>query len=249
MKARFFLFLFLYAGISMAAWALPEATNTPRSAQARPGATHYAESVDDETLARPWGLKTEEWSRYQQLMRGPLGIYSPGLDPLTALGIEARSDEERRRYAELQVKAEAHRVEKELAYQLAYDEAWKRLYPNLLPVTGLSAPEKTQPTATAQGRLAVFVTQDCPACERRVKQLQRDGRAFDLFLIGSKNDDIAIRRWAARVGIAPDKVRARSITLNHDNGRWQRLVVTYPGVAGDFPAVLKEVEGQWRRER
>ncbi|HNH65053.1 MAG TPA: TIGR03759 family integrating conjugative element protein, partial [Thauera aminoaromatica] len=57
----------------------------------------------DERLARDWGLRPEEWARYRQLMQGPLGIYSPNLDPLTALGIEARSDEERNRYAELQV--------------------------------------------------------------------------------------------------------------------------------------------------
>ena len=49
-------------------------------------------------------------------MEGPLGIHSPNLDPLSALGIEARSDEERRRYAELQVQIEARRVEKLLAY-------------------------------------------------------------------------------------------------------------------------------------
>jgi hypothetical protein len=52
--------------------------------------------------------------------------YSPGIDPLTALGIEARSAEERRRYADLQVQAERRRVEKELAYQRAYDEAFAR---------------------------------------------------------------------------------------------------------------------------
>ena len=67
--------------------------------------------------------------RYRELMEGPLGIHSPNLDPLTALGIEARSDEERRRYAELQVQVEARRVEKLLAYQRAYDDAWQRLHP------------------------------------------------------------------------------------------------------------------------
>src|SRR3546814_7173997 len=52
-------------------------------------------------------------------------------DLLSALGVEARSDEERRRYAEMQVKAEARRVEKLLAYQRAYDEAWQRLNPGM----------------------------------------------------------------------------------------------------------------------
>ncbi len=68
-------------------------------------------------LAQEWGLNQQEWTRYQTLMQGPRGVYSPGIDPLTALGIEARSAEERRRYADLQVQAERRRVEKELAYQ------------------------------------------------------------------------------------------------------------------------------------
>ncbi|KID12115.1 conserved protein, ly exported, partial [Rhodobacteraceae bacterium PD-2] len=42
--------------------------------------------VSDEQQARDWGLHTEEWARYRQLMQGPLGIFSPNLDPLTALG-------------------------------------------------------------------------------------------------------------------------------------------------------------------
>ncbi|WP_080034220.1 TIGR03759 family integrating conjugative element protein, partial [Pseudomonas syringae] len=88
----------------------------------------------DEMLARDWHLSPQEWQRYQTLMQSSRGVYSPGLDPLTALGIEARTDEERRRYAELQVKAEAQRTAKELAYQHAYDDAFKRLYPNQMPI-------------------------------------------------------------------------------------------------------------------
>ncbi len=73
----------------------------------------------------------QESARYRELMDGPLGIYSPNLAPLSALGIEARTDEERSRYAELQVQVEARRVEKLLAYQRAYDEAWQRLHPGM----------------------------------------------------------------------------------------------------------------------
>src|SRR3546814_4495355 len=87
--------------------------------------------VLDDRVASDWGLQPQEWARYRELMDGPLGIYSPNLDPLSALGIEARTDEERRRYAELQVQVEARRVEKLLAYQRAYDEAWQRLNPGM----------------------------------------------------------------------------------------------------------------------
>ena len=88
-------------------------TTAARTAPNREAPAAIARS--DEQRAQDWGLRTDEWTRYRELMQGPLGVYSPSLDPLTALGIEARSDEERRRYAELQVRAEARRVEKTLS--------------------------------------------------------------------------------------------------------------------------------------
>lgn len=50
--------------------------------------------------AGQWGLSEEDYRRYRTLMEGPRGIQSPGLDPLTVLGIEARTDAERRVLAE-----------------------------------------------------------------------------------------------------------------------------------------------------
>ena len=73
-----------------------EAQTTP-TVPARTAQSQVRDSADvalDERLAKDWGLRPEEWARYRQVMQGPLGIYSPNLDPLTALGIEARSDEE-----------------------------------------------------------------------------------------------------------------------------------------------------------
>jgi integrating conjugative element protein (TIGR03759 family) len=207
--------------------------------------------------AREWGLTREEWARYSQLMRGPLGIYSPNLDPLTALGTEARSDGERGHIAELQVRMEAQRVEKLLAYQRAYDAAWKRIYPALPPFQGpapRALPSNTAltsaalpgaaatPGATAT-RMAVFVKEDCPACDQRVKELEGSGEPFDLYMVGTRGDDARIRAWATRLKIDPVKVRAGTITLNHDGGRWLSI-----GLPGSLPAVLHSVNGQWTRE-
>lgn len=198
----------------------------------------------DEASAREWGLSSQEFQRYRTLMQGSRGVYSPGLDPLTALGIEAQSDAERRRYAELQVRAEAQRVQKELAYDQAYRDAWHRLYPNLQPVQagGQTAPQAS-PAVRGNGRLAVFVTDSCAACTERVQALQSAGQTFDLYLIGSQNDDARIRRWAVLAGVDPAKVRGRQITLNHDAGRWVQL-----GLGGELPAVVREVNGQWLRQ-
>ena len=43
--------------------------------------------------------------------------------------------------------------------------------------------------------------------------------------------------------IDPARVRAGSITLNHDGGRWLSL-----GLPGDLPAAVREVNGQWQRQ-
>lgn len=69
--------------------------------------------------AKVWGLTDDEWAKFERLQRGPRQYWSPQLDPLTTLGVEADSDQERQRYAELQVRLEAKRAERELAYQKA----------------------------------------------------------------------------------------------------------------------------------
>jgi integrating conjugative element protein (TIGR03759 family) len=198
----------------------------------------------EQRLAEAWGLKQEEWTRYRALMQGPLGIYSPNLDPLTALGIEARSESERTRYAELQARMEGVRVEKLLTYQRAYDEAWKRLYPSLERVRTTQDRVGQQPNAiSVRSHLAVFIKADCPACDARVRTLQASGRLFDIYMVGTRGDDAAIRAWASRIGIDAKKVHERAITLNHDAGRWLTV-----GDGGSLPAVLREVSGRWQRE-
>lgn len=68
--------------------------------------------------AQEWGLTTEEWQRYLELQKGERGIWSPNLDPLTTLGIEAKTEEERTRYAELLARKMYERVERELAFNV-----------------------------------------------------------------------------------------------------------------------------------
>uniref|UniRef100_UPI001051B76E TIGR03759 family integrating conjugative element protein n=2 Tax=Pseudomonadota TaxID=1224 RepID=UPI001051B76E len=164
----------LFAAFGASAQPAPVTNSRMVPAQVQPG----TDAALDERQAREWGLQPEEWARYRQLMQGPLGVYSPQLDPLTALGIEARSEEERRRYAELQVQAEARRVGKTLAYQRAYDAAWQRLFPGQ-PRVSLPGAKAQGAGNTGSGRLAVFVKADCAPCAQRVQQLQAAGTAFD----------------------------------------------------------------------
>ncbi|UJB64363.1 TIGR03759 family integrating conjugative element protein [Acidovorax sp. YS12] len=240
MKHHPILMLSLLAALHLPTPAQQLATVQPRNAQSqeRP----LIARILDDPVASDWGLQPQEWQRYRELMEGPLGIYSPNLDPLSALGIEARSDEERRRYAEMQVQAEARRVEKLLAYQRAYDEAWQRLHPGMQRV---NLPDATPSNAAARGsgRTAVFVKDGCAPCGQAVQRLQTSGAEFDVYVVGSRQNDAHIRDWARRAQIDPARVRSGSITLNHDSGHWLSL-----GLPGGLPAVVREVNGQWQRQ-
>ncbi|MBJ7223576.1 MULTISPECIES: TIGR03759 family integrating conjugative element protein [unclassified Brenneria] len=236
MKRQTMFIAAVLVALQVPAMAQPATTTQSRVVPAQ------IEQHRDERLAQDWGLRDDEWARYRELMKGPLGIYSPNLDPLSALGIEARNDEERRRYAELQVQVEAQRVEKLLAYQRAYDDAWQRLHPDAQRV---NLPDATPGgfAATGSGRTAVFVKEGCAPCGQLVRRLQASGAEFDVYMVGSRQDDARIRDWAQRAQIDPARVRSGSITLNHDGGRWLSI-----GVSGELPAVVRQVNGQWQRQ-
>ena len=240
MQPSIILFALLLASAQLPAWAQQPATAPARNAQSqeRPLVTR----TPGDQVESGWGLQPQEWTRYRELMDGPLGIYSPNLDPLSALGIEARTDEERRRYAELQVQIEARRVEKLLAYQRAYDEAWQRLNPDMQRVN-LPDDKPSAGAVRGSGRMAVFVKDGCVACGQLVQRLQSSGTEFDLYMVGSRQDDARIRDWAKRAQIDAARVRSGSITLNHDGGRWLSL-----GLPGELPAAVREVNGQWQRQ-
>ncbi len=171
MKPSIILSALLLASAQLPAWAQQPATSPARNAQSqeRP----LVARILDDRVASDWGLQPQEWARYRELMDGPLGIYSPNLDPLSALGIEARTDEERRRYAELQVQVEARRVEKLLAYQRAYDEAWQRLNPGMQRVNLPDDKPAPGPRAAAAARRCSSRTaaqpagSSCSACNPR----------------------------------------------------------------------------------
>lgn len=184
--------------------------------------------------AKEWGLTTEEWQRYETLKKGRRGVLSPGLDPLTMLGIEAHSDEERRHFAELAVKQEFQRVEAELAFQREVNSTWTRVYPGVLPVQDLRS-------EVSNARQAMFVKDNCPACDRKLAQLMKLNRPLDIYLVDSGGKDEAVRVWAKKHNIPAEKVTSREITLNHDSGMWLKYG------SGLMPVVLQQGAQGWQR--
>ena len=87
--------------------------------------------LSQQEQAQFWGLSLDEMARATALLRGPRASFSiANLSPIEALGIHARSEGERRRYAELMVRVQHLDVERSLAWVREIAAAKQRLFPN-----------------------------------------------------------------------------------------------------------------------
>lgn len=171
------------------------------------------------SFAKTWDITDSDISRYQAIMKGKRGVWSPDIDPLLALGVHAQNSAERQRFAELYVKAEFERTERELAFQREVDAAWKRLYPTTLPVSGLRAAANKAIPEPLTERLALFVSQQCDICPalmaKTLKRAKQLAVSVDIYLVDSAGNDGLLARWAQAEGISPELVKQGAITLNH----------------------------------
>ena len=188
--------------------------------------------------AQSWGLSETEWQRYRSLLQGIRGSVSPTtLSPLEVLGIHARDDAERTRYAEQWAIAMRDDAERVLAFQRAYDEANRRLFPNAPLIDPVQLPPRTSTEAelVSSDRVLVFVRPSCPPCETLLARVlaSRDKFAgIDIFVAGVVHgDEPAVRAWASAQHIDPAWVQSRQVTLNFADG------VTRPDA--DLPYLMR----------
>lgn len=129
--------MLLAALVSFSAAAVD--TGSTRLDRSRSGATGAAAAEQKSSVLDPldvvaaqyWGLTLEEMERAKLLMRGPRGAFSdPRISPVEVLGVHARSDAERIKYAELFARMLHEDTVRVLAWNLAGSRAMQRLYPN-----------------------------------------------------------------------------------------------------------------------
>lgn len=132
-------------------------TTSATTAQATPTQADTA----DHTAARYWGLTLDDYRRYQALMKGVRGAISdPRISPIEVLGIHARDDAERRKYAEMFARLMAEDTQRVLQFQLEYDRAFRRLHPKLVALDFGASAHNPQPMKTA---FAPALTMPAPA--------------------------------------------------------------------------------------
>ena len=224
------------------AWMLLAIAVTSQASNARKSEIIETEATASAEAARVWGLSDQEWRKYQQVMSDQRGIWSPGLDPITALGVSADTAAERKRYAELYVRTEFERTRKELAFQLAVDNAWARLYPET-PRIGTRAAAKV--ALQGASRYALIVSPDCGECtellEQRIDSMMTEAtEGVDVHVVGTGNDDEVLRRWVAAQPALIAALKSGRATVNHGN-QFRDL--------SQFPAIYSKTGSrQWVRE-
>jgi len=118
---KYSLLLLLYSQLGLAADVINIITQNTSSQNSTLVSTTIGKAAD-------WNLNETEWKHYLTLMQGPSGRYYPHLTPLEVLGINADNPEDLKHFAELSVLREHEKVEKELRFNAAFQEAANRLY-------------------------------------------------------------------------------------------------------------------------
>jgi hypothetical protein len=87
-------------------------------------------TASDRAVSSLWEITPEEAMRVRLLMKGIRGTISvKNISPYEVLGIHARSEAERRQYAERFARMMVEDTQRVLAFNTAYLEAHERLYP------------------------------------------------------------------------------------------------------------------------
>ena len=198
-----------------------------------------------------WGISEAEYARYEELMNGVRGSISPGsISPLEVLGIHAQNEAERKKYARLWADIMEQDTERVLAFQRAYDEAWKEKgdkplidieqIRSQLPSAPTVSPQQVTST-TAKRTLIATKLNDCAACDKKIQQLLTmmlvdQSLHLDVYFSDSSDkENSVIRQWAMENRIDAELLRNRRITLNHG----QALMKQYQLDEGQLPATFK----------
>ena len=206
--------------------------------------------------AEQWGLDEIEWQRYQSLLQGIRGSVSPAtLSPIEVLGIHARSAEERQRYAQQWAVLMREDAERILAFQRAYHDAQRRLFPNSVlidPHAMASLTANQNPTESLawqpDDRVLLFTDTQCLACdavlERLLSQISRFS-GIDLYLTDvATGEEARIREWAVAKQIDPRWVSEHRITLNIDAGALDQITTHLGRQGQDLPVLILRRGGQ-----
>lgn len=233
--------------ITTLALAIPAAV----IAQSQSGNTSYSTQQNIDTMkqhmatanlkstADALGVTEEEVARYNELTREGSVYRSLGKD-LTAievLGMEARSESERQRYARMMIEQETRYQKNLLAFEGAKLDVLKQQYPNLSiwyteeELRQRDLPDLLKGLATFQDkRLVIYASADncdseCRDYISKVRSSASNKTRVDIFFTNTGGSDKKLRDAVSLIGLDGKDIDGTTLTVNHDKGYFARLEV------------------------
>lgn len=167
--------------------------------------------------AKAWNLTDSDVKKYNKIMSGTRGVFSPGIAPPLALALEAKTPEERKKYLVIYAKLEQERTQKDLATSRMYKQVFDELFPE--PVIDKSFLYEDNKNYIRDGdRFVIFINLDCTKCKGKlltglIKTSNFKNIPTDIYVKGAKTSG-DLQRWAREMGINSEKVAEGRITLN-----------------------------------
>lgn len=122
------------------------AVETSRTHSGAPTSSATQLEATERGKANEWGLSLDEFRRSQSLLRGFTGsVADTRITPIEVLGIHARDDAERVRYAEKFARFMFDYADRAMKFEVAYQRAARRLFPTI-PVQAIDANQSMRPT-------------------------------------------------------------------------------------------------------
>ena len=239
----------LLVGIPVVLYAVGTQETTRRPVRSGRAALEASEAVNSSSRfsREQWNLTETEWGRYLELMQGVRGSISPStLSPIEVLGIHARSDAERERYAREWVDLMREDTERVLAFTAAVREVERELNPSgaiidLEKVKALSSPIEENAVLSGDRVLLFLRLRNCPECQGLYTRIRRAAfdadTELDIYFTDTKTgqDDDAILQWAQKMRFNGDRLAAHKISFNHDGGALRKA----GGESAQAPAAFR----------
>lgn len=173
--------------------------------------------------AAAWNLTLEDWVKYKALMKlTPRGIWSKDIDPITALGVEATTEEERKRYATISLQLEAQRVEKELAFERTRQRVAKDMFAGKHIIAPIIKDAEPQLTSVVALFSSTNCNQECIEYMKDSLRTSSSNTKVDIYVVGASSDE-DIYKLSNEIGLDTELVNSGKVTLNYDSGKFMKL--------------------------
>lgn len=169
-----------------------------------------------------------EYRRFLEIIQDPMVAHDyRNLTPAEVLGTYAKNDKEREKYADIFVQQYHARVVRELLFQRAYDRSYRKFYPNekVVAYNDHSSGADSLSGIISGDRIIAFTKTDIDGDFIKTAldmAISDNSIQLDIYFTNHPSNQ-KVNDWAKSTGIPFGLVKKRQITLNIDDGEYNKL--------------------------